>query len=193
MVAPRSRRSVHSSTPIPMPVIAEDENAADPRHGATTEPTIPPRSPQRRSTTRSSGVLSTNSSFYAPSTQPAMYRATSVPHYVSKRVPGIRAVGGEVGSVRSIPLNSNGTVEWVVPMRDRDREGWMSDGSPAQPVKGKTENKSGRGKGGKKEDMELGKWVRRRGGWYKVVVWGILVIGLSVGLAVGLTVGLRKR
>lgn len=36
----------------------------------------------------------------------------------------------------------------------------------------------------------------KKTGWvvqYKVVVWGILVIGLIVGLAVGLTVGLRKR
>ncbi|EGO52436.1 hypothetical protein NEUTE1DRAFT_125930 [Neurospora tetrasperma FGSC 2508] len=163
-MAPKSRRSVHSSTPIPMPVIVEDENAANPRHEATTEPTIPPRSPQRRSMsfTRSNGVLSTNSSLYAPSTRPAMYRSTSVPQYVPKRVPGIRAVGGEVGSVRSISLNSNGTVEWVVPMRDRDREGWTSDGSPAQPVKGKTEDRIKREQGGKKEDTALGEWVRRR-------------------------------
>ncbi|KAK3496993.1 uncharacterized protein B0T23DRAFT_402197 [Neurospora hispaniola] len=160
-MAPKSRRSVHSSTPIPMPVIAEDENAADPRHGVTT-PTIPPRSPQRRSFTRRNGVLSTNSSLYAPSMRPTMYRSTSVPQYVPKRVPGMRAVGGEVGSIRSIPLNSNRTVEWVVPMRDRDREEWTSDGSPAQPVKGKTEDRGGRGQGGKKENMALGEWVRRR-------------------------------
>ncbi|KAK3498508.1 hypothetical protein B0T13DRAFT_448243 [Neurospora crassa] len=194
-MAPKSRRSVHSSTPIPMPVIAEDESAADTRHEVTTKPTIPPRSPQRRSMsfTRSNGVLSTNSSLCAPSTRPAMYRSTSVPQYVPKRVPGIRAAGGEVGSVRSIPLNSNGTVEWVVPMRDRGREGWTSHGSPAQPVKGKTENRSGRERGGEKEDSILREWVRVQGGWYKVVVWGVLVIGLIVGLAVGMMVGLRKR
>ncbi|EAA34694.3 hypothetical protein GE21DRAFT_1462 [Neurospora crassa] len=74
-MAPKSRRSVHSSTPIPMPVIAEDENAADPRHEATTNPTIPPRSPQRRSSTRSKGVLSTNSSLNAPSTRPAIHHS----------------------------------------------------------------------------------------------------------------------
>lgn len=76
-----------------------------------------------------------------------------------------------MGSIRSIPLNSNGTVEWVVPMRDRDREGWTSNGSPAQPVKGKTEHRSGRGQGGKEEDMALGEWVRRRGGWYSIRWW----------------------
>lgn len=199
-MAPGSRRSIRSSTPIPMPVIAEDENAADPRrHGATT-PTVPPRSPHRRPpstrSTRSSGVLGSanNNSLYTPSTtRPALSRASSVPQYVPKRVPGIRAVGGEVGSVRSIPLNSNGSERWVIlPTTERDREGTSeADGSP-RPAKGKSED--GRGvHGGKDKDMALGGWVRRRGRWYKVVVLGILVIGLIVGLAVGLTIGLRKR
>ncbi|KAK1781854.1 hypothetical protein QBC45DRAFT_457693 [Copromyces sp. CBS 386.78] len=65
-MAPGSRRSVRSSTPIPMPVIAEDEISSDPtRAGATTPtPTVPPRSPHRRSSTISSSYMgfSTNSS-----------------------------------------------------------------------------------------------------------------------------------
>ena len=204
-MAPGSRRSVRSSTPIPMPVIAEDENSLDRRDGATT-PTVPPRSPHRRpSTTRSSSYMgssthSNNSSLYPPLTRPSLSRSSSVPQYVPKpkRVPGIRAVGGEVGSVRSIPLNSNGSERWVIPqnLTDRGPEGALG-GSP-RPLASKEIGKSGdeRGeRGGKEKDSRaLGGWVRRsKGGWYKIVVLVILIVGLIVGLAVGLTVGLRKR
>ncbi|KAK3329320.1 hypothetical protein B0H66DRAFT_19057 [Apodospora peruviana] len=36
-------------------------------------------------------------------------------------------------------------------------------------------------------------WIARRGGWYRLTLLSILVVGLVVGLSVGLTVGLRKR
>ncbi|KAK3394432.1 hypothetical protein B0H63DRAFT_45573 [Podospora didyma] len=36
-------------------------------------------------------------------------------------------------------------------------------------------------------------WVAKRGGWYRLVVGTIVVVGLVVGLSVGLTIGLRKR
>ena len=35
--------------------------------------------------------------------------------------------------------------------------------------------------------------MARRGGWYKLILASILVVGIVIGLAVGLTVGLRKR
>ncbi|CCC11666.1 hypothetical protein SMACR_04648 [Sordaria macrospora] len=210
-MAPGSRRSVRSSTPIPMPVIAEDEQHSDPARaaaaqGATTTPTVPPRSPHRRSsTTRSSSSLypgaPSGSGSGSGSARPALSRSSSVPQYVPKpkRAPGIRAVGGEVDSVRSIPLNSDGSERWVIPTV-RDREGKMietNDGGLVRPVKGIGKSEDGRavghGGGKEKDKRGLGGWVRSPGRWYKVVVLGILIIGLIVGLAVGLTVRLRKR
>ncbi|KAK3950916.1 hypothetical protein QBC32DRAFT_315382 [Pseudoneurospora amorphoporcata] len=142
-MAPGSRRSARSSTPIPMPVIAEDENSSDPtRAGATTPtPTVPPRSPHRRPSTISSshmGFSTNSSSLYPPSARPVLSRSSSVPQYVPKRVPGIRAIGGEVGSVRSIPLNSNGSERWVIPtVTDREQEGKGTDaGGSVRPAKG---------------------------------------------------------
>ena len=201
-MAPGSRRSVRSSTPIPMPVIAEHENS-DPRAGATT-PTVPPRSPHRRASTRSSSYMgsgsTTNSSslYPGPLIRPSLSRASSVPQYIPRRVPGLRAVGGEVGSVRSIPLNSSGSERWVVPPPATVLRDGAPDGSP-RPLPKEKRKSVGDGTGiraqaGKDNtDRALGGWVRRRGGWYRVVgVLGILIICLIVGLAVGLTVGLKK-
>ncbi|KAK3695291.1 hypothetical protein B0T22DRAFT_438302 [Podospora appendiculata] len=36
-------------------------------------------------------------------------------------------------------------------------------------------------------------WVAKRGGWYRLVLAAILLVGLTVGLAAGLTIGLRNR
>ncbi|KAK3398094.1 hypothetical protein B0T20DRAFT_354479 [Sordaria brevicollis] len=144
-MAPGSRRSVRSSTPIPMPVIAEDASS-DPRHGATT-PTAPPRSPHRRpaSSTRSnsymgSGSYSGSSAGSGSISRPSLSRSSSVPQYVPKtrRVPGIRAVGGDVGSVRSIPLNSNGSERWVIPqvLTDTAADGTVTKGKGKGKGKG---------------------------------------------------------
>lgn len=141
--------------------------------------------------------------------RPSLSRSSSVPQYVpkggTKRVPGIRAVGGDVGSVRSIPLNSNGSERWVIPtvLTDTDGKGKGKRASEASygPARTKAKGESVDGReterrGKDRKERALGGWVRRpesRSGWYNLVILGGLVIGLIVGLTVGLTVGLRKR
>ena len=112
-----------------------------------------------------------------------------------------------MGSVRSIPLNSNGSERWIIPQNLTDPQAKgkgtsdLDGGGSVRPVKGrgigigKGEDGTGTGRDGKEKDSQraLGGWIRRRGRWYKIVVLGILVVGLIVGLAVGLTIGLRKR
>lgn len=44
-----------------------------------------------------------------------------------------------------------------------------------------------------KETIKDRKWVARRGGWRRLLVGAVLVLGLVVGVAVGLAVGLKRR
>lgn len=43
-----------------------------------------------------------------------------------------------------------------------------------------------------KETIKDRKWVARRGGWRRLLVGAVLLLGLVVGVAVGLAVGLKK-
>lgn len=44
-----------------------------------------------------------------------------------------------------------------------------------------------------KETIKDRKWVARRGGWRRLLVGALLLLGLVVGVAIGLAVGLKKR
>jgi hypothetical protein len=44
-----------------------------------------------------------------------------------------------------------------------------------------------------KETIKDRKWVARRGGWRRLLIGAVLLLGLVVGIAVGLAVGLKKR
>ncbi|GKT41824.1 uncharacterized protein ColSpa_02005 [Colletotrichum spaethianum] len=155
-----------------MPVIAEDDSL--PSATPSPAPAFPPSPPCRSTKPKPYGR--------SPTARP-IYPNPSYPPPAYSRSPSRESTRSTVSTRSLLSIHSNGSLPnsgTSTPRSSyREKAGLLPTATPTGPT---TPEENRRGS----------VWMARRRGWYRLVIFAVLAIGLAGGLSIGLTIGMRK-